>query len=301
VSSLDALPCPDRAAIDLTRYVDVWRARHGRGSVSLITARGCPYTCTWCSHGVFGFTHRRRSAAGVADELQQIVDVYRPDMVWYADDVFTIHKRWLIEYDAELTRRGLRVPFEAISREDRLDEEVVRTLARMGCIRLWIGAESGSQRLLDAMSRGTDAARMREMVTLLQRHGIEAGTFIMFGYDGEDLADLEATVAHLKAALPNQVLSTVAYPIKGTAYHGRVANRIVPVSDWASGSDRDVRIAGRRSRRFYRHASRWMQGEVALERQRKAHDRSYLAMLKAYANARLGRAGMALTKHQVDA
>jgi len=112
IRDLDALPWPDRDAIDVQRYVDVWRTHHGTGSVNLITARGCPYRCRWCSHAVFGYTHRRRSVAGVADELEFLVQRYRPDIVWYADDVFTIHHRWLYDYAAELQRRRLRVPFE---------------------------------------------------------------------------------------------------------------------------------------------------------------------------------------------
>ena len=121
-------------------------------STSLITARGCPYTCTWCSHSVFGETHRRR-ARRTWRTRWRLVERYHPDQLWYADDVLTIHPRWFLQYAAELTRRGLRVPFECISRADRLDEEVVDALAEMGCARLWIGAESGSQRVLDAMKR----------------------------------------------------------------------------------------------------------------------------------------------------
>ncbi|MBI2833310.1 MAG: B12-binding domain-containing radical SAM protein [Acidobacteria bacterium] len=298
--NLDALPMPDRDAIDIRAYIDVWRAHHGLGSVSLITARGCPYTCTWCSHATFGFTHRRRSPANVADELQLIVDMYHPDMVWYADDVFTISHRWLHGYAEELARRGLRVPFETISREDRLNKDVVRTLARMGCFRLWIGAESGSQRVLDAMQRGTDAARTREMVRLLQRHGIEAGTFIMLGYEGEELGDIAATVAHLKAAPPDRVLTTVAYPIKGTAYYARVADRVLPLAEWEEGSDRDTTMAGRHSRRFYRYATRWIVAEVALEKARRQGRPSYKRLLRNYVSAKVGRLGMRLSEHETE-
>jgi radical SAM superfamily enzyme YgiQ (UPF0313 family) len=300
VPDLDSLPFPDRSAIDLDAYVGVWRARHGMGSVSVITARGCPYRCNWCSHSVYGFTHRRRSPGNVADEVEQVLDRYRPDMLWYADDVFTISHRWLSAYASELGRRGLRVPFETISREDRLNEEVIRTLAAMGCFRLWIGAESGSQRVLDAMERGTDAARTREMVRLLQRHGIEAGSFIMLGYDGEEVTDIEATVAHLKAAPPDRVLATVAYPIAGTGYHERVAGRVVPLAPWHEGSDRQTTVAGRRSRRFYRVATRWVMSEWALARQRRSPDRSYPRLLRSYASARLGRLGMKLTARSVE-
>ncbi len=295
LDTLDEQPFPDRAAVHIPRYLEAWRARHGFGSISLITARGCPYTCTWCSHGVFGYTHRRRSPSNVADELEHLVATYRPDLVWYADDVFTINHRWLTVYARELARRGLRVPFETITREDRLNEQVVRILADMGCARLWIGSESGSQRILDAMQRGTDAARLREMVRLLQRHGIRVGLFVMLGYEGEELADLEATVAHLKEAAPDEFLTTVAYPIKGTPYYEQVASRLIERRPWELGSDRDLDIVGRPSRRFYRFATRYLVGEVARHRLRQQAPHRYLARFKAALNARVGRIGMRLT------
>ena len=300
IARLDDLPFPDRGALDIAAYIETWRRHHGRGSVSLITARGCPYSCTWCSHAVFGFTHRRRSPANVADELQLIVSTYRPDMVWYADDVFTMHPKWLRDYAVELKRRGLRVPFETISREDRLDEQTVATLKEMGCFRLWVGSESGSQDVLDAMERGTNAARTREMIRLLQHHGIEAGTFIMLGFEGEGLPDIEATVEHLCDAPPDRLLTTVAYPIKGTEYYRQVADRVRATHRWEEGSDRDLTITGRRSRRFYRHATRWMVSSVALEKERRATRRSYVRMARSFASAAVGRIGMLATQHEKE-
>ena len=300
ITALDAQPFPDRAAIDVDEYVRVWRDYHGMGSVSLITARGCPYTCTWCSHSVFGYSHRRRSPENVADEVELILATYQPDMLWYADDVFTIHPRWFFAYAEELKRRGIRIPFEAISREDRLDEEIIRTLADMGCFRLWIGSESGSQRVLDAMQRRTDAARVRGMTHLLQEHGIEAGMFIMLGYEGERMADIEATVEHLKAANPDSFLTTVAYPIKGTPYYDEVADRIIELKPWDEGTDRDLTVAGRHSRRFYEFANRWMVGEVAWHRQRNGSQGNFRQMAKAFVNAQVGRLGMWLTRSEVE-
>ncbi len=298
ISDLDTLPDPDREAIDIDRYVDVWRQHHGAGSVSLITARGCPYKCNWCSHSVFGFSHRRRSAGRVADELEQIVSRYRPDQVWYADDVFTINHRWLHEYGDELERRGLRIPFETISREDRLDTRTIERLASMGCKRLWVGAESGSQRVLDAMQRQTDAQRVEQIVRELQQHGIEAGLFIMLGYDGEDLADIEATVAFLKRARPNRFVTTVAYPIKGTGYYQRVEDRLIPPRSWAHGTDRDISVRGRHSDRFYRFANRWMVNELERARMQESGRRDYRRLARATVNAHAGRLGMRLLRHQ---
>jgi anaerobic magnesium-protoporphyrin IX monomethyl ester cyclase len=298
IPDLDAQPFPDRAAIDQQRYVDVWREHHGQGSVSLITARGCPYTCTWCSHAVFGYSHRRRSPANVVDEVEHIVATYAPDLLWYADDVFTINHKWLFEYADLLEQRGLRVPFETISREDRLNEEVVKTLARMGCSRLWIGAESGSQRVLDAMKRRTDAERVKSMVHLLQRHDISVGMFIMLGYDGEERSDIDATVDFLKDASPDSFLTTVAYPIKGTPYFGTVQDRIVARRAWQDGSDRDLAVLGRHSPRYYRFATRWMVSEVALKRGLRNGSRSYPRLAKTFLSARVGRMGMLLTERE---
>ena len=300
IEDLDAQPFPERAAIDLGEYVRVWRNHHGRGSVSLITARGCPYRCTWCSHAVYGYSHRRRSPQNVADEVEQIVETYRPDMLWYADDVFTIKPSWFRAYAGELKQRGLHLPFETISREDRLNEDVVRTLAKMGCFRLWIGSESGAQRLLDAMERRTNAERVREMVRLLQRYGIEAGMFIMLGYEGEDLSDIEATVEHLKAAPPDQFLTTLSYPIKGTPYYDQVADRVIPLKPWDEGSDRDLTVAGRRSRRFYKHATRWMVNEVSFHKQRRSATKNFPKMARSFVGAKVGRLGMLMTKNEVE-
>ncbi len=300
IEDLSAQPFPDRAAIDIPRYVETWREHHGRGPVSLITARGCPYRCNWCSHAVYGYSHRRRSAENVADEVELILETYRPDALWYADDVFTIHFRWFREYAAELERRGIRVPFETITREDRLNEEIVRTLADMGAYRIWVGAESGSQRVLDAMERRTDASRVSEVVRLLQRHGIEAGMFVMLGYEGEEIGDLEETTDLLKRCNPDVFLTTVAYPIMGTPYHEKVADRVVPLVPWEEGSDRDLTVKGRHSRRFYRHATRWMVGEVELHRERTLARPDRLRMARAFANAWLGRLGMRYRRREVE-
>ncbi|MBZ0277124.1 MAG: B12-binding domain-containing radical SAM protein [Anaerolineae bacterium] len=298
IPDLSAHPWPDREAIDIPAYMKVWKDHHGQSSVSVIQARGCPYTCTWCSHSVFGNTHRRRTPEDAADELLWIKERYDPDLIWYADDVFTINSRWFFQYAEELKRRGVRIPFECISRADRLNEEIVQTLAEMGAFRVWNGSESGSQRVLDAMKRKVQVKDVQEKTHLLQRHGIETGMFIMLGYDGETIQDLEETVAHLKIANPDIFLTTIAYPIKGTHYYAEVESRILTDKTWDSRSDRDLTVAGRYSRRFYSFATRWMVSEVALNRARLNGGVPLKRRLKLLANARLGRLGMMLTQGQ---
>jgi anaerobic magnesium-protoporphyrin IX monomethyl ester cyclase len=299
IADIDSLPWPDRAAIDLPRYVDTWRTHHGMGSVNLITARGCPYKCKWCSHAVFGYSYRRRDVVDCADELQHIHETYRPEQVWYSDDVFTINHRWLYGYAAELKRRNLRLPFETISRADRMmKDEVLETLAEMGCYRIWIGAESGSQRVLDAMQRGVKVEQVEWATKAAQRHGIEVGMFLMWGYDGEELEDIEATIEQLKRWNPDVFLTTVAYPIKNTPFFERVADRAVLTKEWAAASDRDYVIRGRHSRAYYGHADKWLRQEMAAFRL-EPDNPAEAAVRRAEALA--ARQSLLATAHQVEA
>jgi anaerobic magnesium-protoporphyrin IX monomethyl ester cyclase len=270
IPDIDVMPWPARDAIDIRKYVDTWRNAHGMGSLSFITARGCPYHCRWCSHQVFGKTHRRRKPAKVVDEVQWLLETYHPDMVWIADDVFTIHHGWLRAYAAEMRNRGLHIPFECITRADRLNTEAADLLAELGCFRVWIGSESGSQRILDAMQRGVTVAQVQSAVGLCKSRGIQTGMFLMWGYEGEQLDDIEATIAHVKTSDPDIFFTTVAYPIKGTPYYERNANALVQLKPWNSSSDRELLLRGRRSPEFYGFADRLLQNEVQLARLQRA-------------------------------
>ena len=274
IADLDAQPWPARDAIDMDRYVDTWRTHHGRGSVSIITARGCPYRCEWCSHQVFGQTHRRRKPELVADELEWLIERYRPDMLWVADDVFTINHDWLTRWAAELKRRNIHIPFECISRSDRLNENVIRTLAELGCFRLWVGSESGSQKILDSMQRGVSIQAVRQAVTLCRQYGIQTGMFLMWGYEGEEISDIEATIDHVRSSNPDIFLTTVSYPIKGTPYYKKVASRLIQIKPWAQTSDREFDLTGRRPRDFYRIADELLRYEVELARLRSLTEAS---------------------------
>lgn len=260
--NLDGQPWPDRARIDLRRYLKTWRDYHGQSSISVITARGCPYRCNWCSHSVYGMTHRRRSPAAVASEVEALLEEYSPDMFWMADDVFTIHHGWIEAYAAELQKRGILRPFECITRADRLDSRIAATLAQMGCSRVWIGSESGSQKILNAMERGVTVAQVRNAVELCRQNGIQTGMFLMWGYDGEDLSDIEATVSHVKQCRPDIFFTTVAYPIKSTPYFEKVKDNLIPLGSWSRTSDREARIRGRHSRRYYRYADELLRSET---------------------------------------
>jgi anaerobic magnesium-protoporphyrin IX monomethyl ester cyclase len=266
IADLDNQPWPARDAIDIRRYVQTWRDHHGKGSINFITARGCPYKCNWCSHQVFGQSHRRRNPLRVVDEVEWLLSEYTPEMVWISDDVFTIHHGWLREYAAEMRRRGLRIPFECISRADRLNAEMLDLLAELGCFRIWIGSESGSQRLLDSMDRGVKVEQVQKAVAMSRERGIESGMFLMWGYEGEEIEDIEATIKHVSTSKPDIFFTTVSYPIKGTPYYNRIADKLVQLQPWGKSSDRELRIKGRHTQKFYAYADKLLRDEVALAR-----------------------------------
>jgi anaerobic magnesium-protoporphyrin IX monomethyl ester cyclase len=266
IADLDAQPWPARQAVDIGRYVKTWRDAHGKGSVNFITARGCPYRCRWCSHQVFGQTHRRRDPLLVVDEVEWLLNTYSPDMVWVSDDVFTINHKWLRDYAAEMRRRGMRIPFECISRADRLNAEMLDLLAELGCFRVWIGSESGSQRILDAMDRGVKVEQVQKAVAMTRERGIESGMFLMWGYEGEELEDIEATIRHVSTSQPDIFFTTVSYPIKGTPYYKNISDRLVQLQPWGKSSDREIKIKGRHSKNFYSYADKLLRDEVQLAR-----------------------------------
>lgn len=262
IKNINELPLPNRDGIDMQKYIETWKTNHGKGTINVSTQRGCPYTCKWCSTAVYGQSYRRRSPEKVVDELVEIKTKYNPDAIWFVDDVFTVSHKWLNDFKDELAKRNAHIPFECITRADRLNEDVMETLRDCGCFRVWIGAESGSQKIIDAMDRRVDVGRVRDMIHCAQKNNIEAGTFIMLGYPGETKEDIEATIDHLKVSSPDQFTITLAYPIKGTGLYEETQHILTTQNVWAESTDRDIDFKRNFSRRFYDYAIRKVYNEV---------------------------------------
>lgn len=266
IKDINVLPFPAREKIDFKPYLNGWKIHHGYSMMSVNTMRGCPYTCKWCSRAVYGGTYRRRSPQLVAQEMKHIKDTYNPDMIWFVDDVFTIHHKWLTEFAAEVKKQDAIIPYEIISRADRLNEEVIKTLKGSGCFRVWVGAESGSQKIIDAMDRRVDVMQTREMIRLAKQHGLEAGTFIMLGYPGETKQDIKETIEHLVQSNPSQYTITIAYPIKGTELYNEVKNEFLEQSlEWETSTDRDIDFKRTHPKQYYQYAIQWVMNEVYLK------------------------------------
>ncbi len=252
------LPLPARDAIPLEKYLNVWKKHHGKSTANISTQRGCPYTCKWCSTAVYGQSYRRRPAALVVEEIQLLQSNYGVEALWFVDDVFTISHKWLSSLHSEMIQKNVKIDFEIITRAERLNEGILKMLKEMGCFRIWIGAESGSQRIIDAMDRRVSVEDVREKIKLTQQYGIEAGTFIMIGYPGETQDDIFETVNHLKLAPPDQFTITLAYPIKGTGLYEEIAEDIVETPEWTTSTDRDINFKRSYDFEYYKHAVRYV-------------------------------------------
>ncbi|HET6991868.1 MAG TPA: radical SAM protein, partial [Bacteroidia bacterium] len=280
LKSIDELPFPNRKKISLQLYFDAWKTAHGNSTISLSTMRGCPYTCKWCSRAVYGGTYRRRSAGLVVDEIVTLQKDYDFDNIWFVDDVFTISHKWLNEFANEIRNRNVKVKYEIITRADRMNEEVIDLLVQSGCFRVWIGAESGSQDVIDAMDRRVDVNQVREMIRLSRKKGLEAGTFIMLGYPGETQKDIRETIRHLNDSNPDYYTITVAYPIKGTPLYTETENKFFGQKEWALATDRDIDFKRTYSRRYYDFALRWVYNEVAYKKNLRKGSLMKLPVLK---------------------
>jgi anaerobic magnesium-protoporphyrin IX monomethyl ester cyclase len=262
LKNLDELPMPNRTKVNLQLYFDAWKAKHGTSAISINTMRGCPYSCKWCSRAVYGQSYRRRSAKHVVDEIEWIQNNYKVDSIWFVDDVFTVSHKWLNEFTQELGNRKLKIAYECITRADRMSEEVIDLLKESGCFRVWIGAESGSQKVIDLMDRRVDVLQVRDMIRKAQAKGVQAGTFIMVGYPGETEEDIFETIKHLKDSDPDIFTITIAYPIKGTPLFIEIESDITTKLPWESSTDRDIDFKRTYTRNYYNFAVKHIVNEV---------------------------------------
>lgn len=295
IENMDELPFPDFELINLSEYFKTWKQFHGYSSITLSTMRGCPFSCRWCSKAVFGRSFRRRSVPSVVKELQRLQKQYSPDRFWIVDDVFTINKQWLTDFRDAIISSNLKIEYECITRADKLDIEMIHLLKESGCFRLWIGAESGSQKVLDLMDRGVKAEIVREMIKKTKKAGIEAGTFLMLGYPGETEADIMETITHLKDAMPDQFTITLSYPIPGTEFYNMVKDKgLKTPGEWGTYSDRELDFDRTYKLNYYPYAIRYITHAV------KAHqsklEKSWLRSIKHNIIASLSRGLMILNK-----
>ena len=250
---LDALPFPAWELTDVDRYRDAWMKRHGYFSMNVVTTRGCPFHCNWCAKPLYGQIYHSRSPENVVAELQALRQRYRPDHVWFADDIFGLKPGWTARFSELVVRENAAIPFRCLSRVDLLlQEDNIRHLRNAGCQYIWVGAESGSQKILDAMDKGTTVDEIYRAADLLRKNGIKVAFFLQFGYPGERREDIEKTIRMLKDCLPDDIGISVSYPLPGTKFYENVKGRLGQKTNWVDSHDLALLFPGEYPEEFYR-------------------------------------------------
>jgi anaerobic magnesium-protoporphyrin IX monomethyl ester cyclase len=270
LKELDRLPIAAWDLVDVARYREFWTARHGYFSLNVVTTRGCPYLCNWCAKPVYGNTYHTRSPESVVQEIRLLRERYAPQHLWFCDDIFGLKKRWLMPFSEQIAAEQPPLPFLCQTRADLMTDENVRALRRAGCAEAWLGVESGSQAVLDAMEKGITVDQVRGAVARLRGAGVRVGFFLQFGYPGEDWRQIQMTRHLVRELAPDDIGISVSYPLPGTGFHDRVSARLGEKRNWDQSSDLDPLFPGAFPREFYQALSRTVHAEFRTRRALRA-------------------------------
>ncbi len=272
IRDLDTLPPPAWDLIDIAPYLNSWK-QHGYFSINMATTRGCPYKCNWCAKPIYGNRYNSHSPSAKADELQYLVENFGAEHVWFCDDIFGLKPGWVQEFSKEIKQRGLKIRFKIQSRSDLLlQSDTVAALAEAGCEEVWMGAESGSQKILDAMDKGITIEQIVESRKMLKEHGIRAAFFLQFGYLGETWEDIQATFDMLLTTMPDDIGVSVSYPLPGTGFYETVKSQLGEKSNWTDSDDLALMFKNTYSPEFYKRLHRYVHKRFRLAQAQEKGD-----------------------------
>jgi len=251
----------------LERYRGIWKARHGYFSMNVASTRGCPYHCNWCAKPIWGQRYHVRSPENVIAEMQWLQNTCQPDHIWFVDDIFGLKPGWVSRFASLVEDHSLRLPFKSLNRVDLLlrDGEI-EALRRAGSHTVWVGAESGSQKILDAMDKGTRVEQITQAVHRLHSAGIRVGFFLQFGYPGETRTDIEQTLQLVWSCMPDDIGMSVSYPLPGTEFFHSVKAQLGDRQNWIDSNDLAMLYQGTFRTDFYRQLHNVLHKEFRLRR-----------------------------------
>lgn len=252
IKNVDALPFPAWDLVDIQKYKNIWYEKHGYFSMNMVTTRGCPYHCNWCAKPIWGQRYNSRSPENVAAEMKWLKEKYAPDHIWFADDIFGLKPNWVERFAELLIDNNAVIPFKCLKRADLVTEKTAAALAKAGCKIVWVGAESGSQMILDAMDKGDKVEDIYRAAELLHANGIQIGFFLQFGYPGETWDDVQLTLKMVRDCMPDDIGISVSYPLPGTKFYERVKLDLGEKQNWVDSDDLAMLYRGPFPQEFYR-------------------------------------------------
>lgn len=259
LKELDHLPFPAWDLADIEIYRKTWLKHKGYFSLNMATTRGCPFKCNWCAKPIYGNRYNTRSPQNVVAELKMLKEKYHFDHIWFCDDIFGLKPGWVHEFADLLEKEQLSFRFKIQARADLLlQENYIRDLARAGCENIWMGAESGSQKILDAMDKGTTVEQIYVATQLLKKNGINPSFFIQFGYPGETKEDILKTIRMINQLLPHEIGISVSYPLPGTPFYERVKNDLIEKTNWTDSDELALMFRNTYAPAFYKQLHRYV-------------------------------------------
>jgi anaerobic magnesium-protoporphyrin IX monomethyl ester cyclase len=266
-TELDHLPQAAWDLIDLEPYREIWSKRSGPYSINLATTRGCPYKCNWCAKPIYGNRYNSRSPKLVVDEIEFHVQNHDVDHFWMCDDIFGLKPGWVQEFKKEIVSRKLSIKYKIQSRADLLlQEDNIDALVESGLDEVWIGAESGSQEILDAMDKGITISQIEESTRLLKDKGVKVAFFIQFGYLGETKQDIDKTIRMVLDLMPDKLGASVSYPLPGTKFYDVVKKDLDAKANWTDSDDLDMMFQNTYPRVFYKRIHRYLHQRYRIKR-----------------------------------
>ena len=271
MKDLDALPIPAWDLVDIQQYKDIWLSAYGYFSLNLATTRGCPFKCNWCAKPIYGNRYNSRSPEHVVREIEFLIENYAPDHFWMCDDIFGLKPGWIQAFRNKVKERNLNFRYKIQSRVDLLlQDDTVAALAECGAQTVWVGAESGSQHILDAMDKGTTVEQIEEATKLLRAKNIRVGFFLQFGYPGETQADIDKTIDMVLKLMPDEIGISVSYPLPGTKFYEKVKDQLSAKQNWSDSDDLSMMYRGTYPPSFYKILHRYVHNRYSIERGKSA-------------------------------
>lgn len=256
---LDEIPFPDWHLLDIEPYQKAWKKSKGYLSLNMSTTRGCPFKCNWCAKPIYGNRYNSRSPENVVEELLLMKRLFNFDHIWFCDDIFGLKPGWIKSFAALIKQSRLKFRFKIQSRADLLlHEDEIQALAEAGCENVWMGAESGSQKILDAMDKGITLAQIETATNLLKKHQVKPSFFIQFGYPGETKEDITQTVNMINRLLPHEIGISVSYPLPGTVFYERVKQELKAKANWTDSDEMVMMFRNTYPPRFYKQLHRYV-------------------------------------------
>jgi radical SAM superfamily enzyme YgiQ (UPF0313 family) len=259
IDNPDEILFPAWDLLDAAAYRQVWRSRNPWFTLNMVTTRGCPYNCVWCAKPIYGNHYSSRTPLNVVDEMALLQKTLCPDRIWFADDIFGLRPGWIREFEKQVRSQNVRIPFSIQSRVDLLQEnDQVQSLANAGCRKIWLGIESGSQKILDAMQKGITVEQIRAVSPLIRQAGIEQAFFLQLGFPGETKEDINKTIHLLTDLMPDDIGISVTYPLPGTKFYDSIKGMMAGKSNWKDSDDLSLLFTSTFSPGYYKLLHRYI-------------------------------------------